>query len=67
MKKQHKEGTCKVLGRSFVFSAFYADFLSLPQISDYHHLKIVLLNNLGFKVLMVNSEIKHAFKYEKRQ
>ena len=25
-KKQHKEGTCKVLGRSVVFSAFYADF-----------------------------------------
>ena len=25
-KKQHKEGTCTVLGRSVVFSAFYADF-----------------------------------------
>ena len=25
-EKQHKEGTCKVLGRSVVFSAFYADF-----------------------------------------
>ena len=25
-EKQHKEGTCKVLGRSFVFLAFYADF-----------------------------------------
>ena len=25
-EKQHKEGTCKVSGRSFVFSAFYADF-----------------------------------------
>ena len=24
--QQHKEGTCKVLGRSVVFSAFYADF-----------------------------------------
>ena len=24
--KQHKEDTCKVLGRSVVFSAFYADF-----------------------------------------
>ena len=23
-----------------MFSAFYVDFLSLPQISDYHHLKI---------------------------
>ena len=25
-EKQHKEGTCKVSGRSVVFSAFYADF-----------------------------------------
>ena len=25
-EKQHKEGTCKVLGRSVEFSAFYADF-----------------------------------------
>ena len=25
-EKQHKEGTCKFLGRSIVFSAFYADF-----------------------------------------
>ena len=28
--------------------------------------EIVLINNLGFKVLMVNSGTKHAFKYEKR-
>ena len=38
-EKQHKEGTCKVLGRSVVFSAFFADFCFLLQISDYHHLK----------------------------
>ena len=38
-EKQHKEGTYKVSGRSVVFSAFYAVFLSLPQISDYHHPK----------------------------
>ena len=25
-EKQHKEGTCKVSGRSVVFSSFYADF-----------------------------------------
>ena len=29
--------------------------------------KIVLINNLGFKVLIVNSGIKHAFMYEERQ
>ena len=29
--KQHKEGTCKVLGRSVVFSAFYADFVFAPN------------------------------------
>ena len=28
--------------------------------------EIVLINNLGFKVLLVNSGTKHAFKYEKR-
>ena len=26
MKNNIKKGTCKVLGRSVVFSAFYADF-----------------------------------------
>ena len=31
-EKQHKEGTCKVLGRSVVFSAFYADFCLCPKI-----------------------------------
>ena len=28
--------------------------------------EIVLINNLGFKVLMVTSETKHTFRYEKR-
>ena len=28
---QHKEGTCKVSGRSVVFSAFYADFRLCPK------------------------------------
>ena len=32
MKKQHKEGTCKVSGRSVVFSAFYADFCLCPKL-----------------------------------
>ena len=36
---QHKEGTCKVSKISVKVSAFYAVFLSLFQISDYHHLK----------------------------
>ena len=40
-EKQHKEGLCKVLGRSFVFAALYADFWSLSQIGDYHNLKLV--------------------------
>ena len=31
-EKQHKEGTCKVLGRSVVFSAFYADFCLCPKL-----------------------------------
>ena len=29
--KQHKEGNCKVSGRSVVFSAFYADFCLCPK------------------------------------
>ena len=29
-------------------------------------IETVLMNNLGFKVLMVNPGTKHAFKYEKR-
>ena len=34
-EKQHKkEGIFKALGRSVVFSAFYAGFLSLSQISE---------------------------------
>ena len=31
-EKQHKEGTCKVLGRSVVFSPFYADFCLCPKL-----------------------------------
>ena len=32
------------MGRSVVFSAFYADFWFLLQISDYHHLNCKLPN-----------------------
>ena len=31
-EKQHKEGTCKVSGKSVVFSAFYADFCLCPKL-----------------------------------
>ena len=31
-ENQHKEGTCKVSGRSVVFSAFYADFCLCPTL-----------------------------------
>ena len=31
-----------------------------------HVVEIVLIINLGFKVLLVSSGTKHAFKYEKR-
>ena len=30
-EKQHKEGTCKVSGRSVIFSVFYADFVFGPN------------------------------------
>ena len=38
-EKKHKEGLCKVLGRSVVFSAFYADFFLCR---DYHHLNGII-------------------------
>ena len=31
-EKQHKEGTCKVSGKSVIFSAFYADFCLCPKL-----------------------------------
>ena len=31
-EKQHKKGTCKVSGRSVVFSSFYADFCLCPKL-----------------------------------
>ena len=31
-EKQHKEGTCKVSGRSVILSAFYADFCLCPKL-----------------------------------
>ena len=30
-ENQHKEGTCKVSGRSVIFSAFYVDFCFCPK------------------------------------
>ena len=40
-EKQHKEGTCKVSGRSVVFSAFYADFCLCPKLVIITTLNIV--------------------------
>ena len=31
-EKQHKKDTCKILGQSVVFSAFYADFCLRPKL-----------------------------------
>ena len=50
------EGTCKVLGRSVVFSAFYADFLSLPHNSDYHHLN-KLFDKQNITLVVISYEI----------
>ena len=43
-EKQHKEGTCKVLGRSVVFSAFYADFCFCSKLVIITTLKIPLVH-----------------------
>ena len=53
-EKQHKEGTCKVLGRSVVFSAFYADFCFCSKL-----VIITTLTNLTFES---NSSICHCSK-----
>ena len=51
-----------------IFRAFYAfDFrLQAQQWPPKCIVEIVLINNLGFKVLIVNSGTKYDFKYEKR-
>ena len=36
-----------------------------PTLAAKMIVEIVLINNLGFKVLMVTSGTKHTFKYEK--
>ena len=56
-EKQHKEDTCKVSGRSVVFSAFYADFclcLKLVIITTSTHLTMLLsliLNKVVDRIL----------------
>ena len=49
-EKQHKEGNYTGSGRLVIFSAFYADFLSMPQISNNHHLKPTSLSFIKLKV-----------------
>ena len=39
-EKQHKEGTCKVSGKSVVFLAFYADFCLCPKLVIITTLKV---------------------------
>ena len=46
-EKQHTEGTCKVSGRSVVFSAFYADFCLCPKLLIITTLKGGI-NRVGF-------------------
>ena len=49
-EKQHKEGTCKVLGRSVVFSAFYADFCFCSKL-----VIITTLTVLNLKLMIRNT------------
>ena len=48
------------------FYDFEFSFISTAKNGGQNIVEIVLIINLGFKVLMVNSGTKHAFKYEKR-
>ena len=60
MKKQHKEGTCKVLGRSVVFSAFYADFCVCY--------KLVIITTISDSmILLFNSLPIHSVNHKHRQ
>ena len=47
--KQHKAGSCLVLGRPVVFPTFYADFCLCPEISDYHPFTSLISLILTFK------------------
>ena len=49
-EKQHKEGTCKVSGRSVVFSAFYADLCLCPKLVIITTLKCLFYFILVFLV-----------------
>ena len=53
MNNNIKKAPVNFLGRSVVFSAFYADVLFLLQISDYHH-----LNQYDFNVRMDDGRAK---------
>ena len=63
MKKQHKEGTCKVSESSVVFSAFYADFRLCPKlviittlmIQIEHYVQLTVARTF-FQVLSVKCE-----------
>ena len=50
-EKQHKEGTCKVSGRSVVISAFYADFCLCP--------KLVIITTL-ISIFYINNAVNGA-------
>ena len=68
-EKQHKEGTCKVLGRSVVFSAFYAAFcfgskLVIITTLKYHsntqsnqQSNTLLVEKLSFKTLSTQLKV----------
>ena len=54
-EKQHKEGIYEVSGRSFVFSAFYADFCLCP--------KLLIITTLTLAGNMAKPSLTH-FKLE---
>ena len=65
-EKQHKEGTCKVSGRSVVFSAFYADFCLCPKLLIITTL-IVVFPELKAMMLHMNTEIKQTKTKKKKK
>ena len=53
--KQHKEGTCKVSGRSVVLSAFYADFFLCSKLVIITILRVQTTNRFNQTIRMDKS------------
>ena len=69
MKKRRTEGSCKVLGKSVVFSVFYADFclcsksVIITTLSDRIALRYPNIFKMGTPDFRQNSNIQFELSY----